>query len=308
MKINKNKHREKKPRLFPSAADDAALACQLTTVGDSAQSSAFLLAYDDKEFLHSDAMRAVRVMLELSKPELTLNEHQIEHTVVMFGSARICDPESADKNLQAAKQFLTLNPENPKSHIQLRSAQKQMEYLYYYQQARELAKTISTESQRLPMPTLHVITGGGPGIMEAANRGATEACSQSVGLNIVLPHEQLPNPYIPPELCFRFHYFAIRKMHFLMRAQALVVFPGGFGTLDELFETLTLVQTGKIKPLPILLFGKSYWEKVINFHTLVEEGMIAEDDLHLFEYVETAEEAWEVIKQRLADIDGEKWG
>jgi uncharacterized protein (TIGR00730 family) len=308
MKMKKKSISGKKPRLFPSAADDAALACKLPIGGDPANSSAFLLAYDDKEFLQSDAMRAVRVMLELSKPELALNEHHIEHTVVMFGSARVRTPESAEQNLQAAKQQLALDPEHQPSQIKLLGAQKQIEYLHYYQQARELARIITLESQRLPMPTLHVITGGGPGIMEAANRGATEACGKSVGLNIVLPHEQHPNPYIPPELCFRFHYFAMRKMHFLMRAQALVVFPGGFGTLDELFETLTLVQTGKIKPLPILLFGQSYWQKIINFQALVDEGMIDGDDLDLFVYVETAEQAWEVIKQRLSDIDGEKWG
>lgn len=304
--MKKKKTTDKKPRLFPSAADDAVLACKLPTKRESAKSSAFLLAYDDKEFLQSEAMRPVRMMLELSKPELALNEHHIDHTVVMFGSARVCDPESAQRNLRNAKRELKKTPTSKKQKAGLRLAEKQMEYLYYYQQARELAKLITTESQRLPMPTLHVITGGGPGIMEAANRGATEACGKSVGLNIVLPHEQHPNPYIPPELCFRFHYFALRKMHFLMRAQALVVFPGGFGTLDELFETLTLVQTKKIKPLPILLFGKSFWQKMINFQALVDEGMIDQEDLNLFVYVETAEQAWEVIKQRLSAVAKKK--
>lgn len=306
--MKKKKNTDKKPRVFPSAADDAALACKVPAKREPSSSSAFLLAYDDKEFLQSDAMRSVRVMLELSKPELALNEHHIEHTVVMFGSARISDPETAQKKLRSAKLQLKKTPTSKKQKASLRVAEKQMEYLHYYQQARELAKIITAESQRLPMPTLHVITGGGPGVMEAANRGATEACGKSVGLNIVLPHEQHPNPYIPPELCFRFHYFALRKMHFLMRAQALVVFPGGFGTLDELFETLTLVQTKKIKPLPILLFGKSYWQKIINFQALVDEGMIDVNDLNLFVYVETAEQAWEVIRQRLSDIDEEKWG
>lgn len=298
----------RKPRLFPSAADDAAFATSVPEEHQVGKSSAFLLAYDDKDFLQREEMRAVRIMLELSKPELTLNEYHIEHTVVVFGSARISDPESAQAALDAARQSLDKDPDNRQLQKQLSITKKQMDYVHYYQEARELAKIITQESRKLPMPRLHIITGGGPGIMEAANRGANDVGGRSIGLNIVLPHEQYPNPYITPELCFRFHYFAMRKMHFLMRAQALVVFPGGFGTLDELFETLTLVQTGKVKNLPILLFGKAYWNRIINFEAMVEEGMIDAENLDLFVIVESAQEAWEHIKLSLAEIDEHKWG
>lgn len=298
----------RKPRLFPSAADDAVFATSVPEEHQAGKSSAFLLAYDDKDFLQRDEMRAVRIMLELSKPELTLNEYDIEHTVVIFGSARISDPDSAETVLDAARQSLEKDPDNKRLQKQLRISEKQMDYVHYYQEARELAKIITQESRKLPMPSLHIITGGGPGIMEAANRGAIDVGGQSIGLNIVLPHEQYPNSYITPELCFRFHYFAMRKMHFLMRAQALVVFPGGFGTLDELFETLTLVQTGKVKNLPILLFGKAYWNKIINFEAMVEEGMIDAENLDLFVIVESAQEAWQHIKDSLAEIDEHKWG
>lgn len=297
-----------KPRLFPSAADDAVFAKPVPDEHHLGKSTAFLLAYDDKDFLQRDEMRAVRMMLELNKPELTLNEYDIEHTVVVFGSARISDPEAAQAAFDAARQSLDKDLDNKHLQKQLSICKKQLDYVHYYQEARELAKIITSESRKLAMPSLHVITGGGPGIMEAANRGANDVGGRSIGLNIVLPHEQYPNPYITPELCFRFHYFAMRKMHFLMRAQALVVFPGGFGTLDELFETLTLVQTGKVKDLPILLFGKAYWNKIINFEAMVEEGMIDAENLDLFVIVESAQEAWEHIKLSLAEIDEDKWG
>jgi uncharacterized protein (TIGR00730 family) len=262
------------------------------------KTSAYRLAYDDQDFILSDEMRAVRLMLEHSKTEQTLNQHNIQNTIVMFGSARTMTPETAGVQLQDAKHVLSQQPNNVELIQKLAKAKNQKRHATYYQQARELAKLITEQSMLANVPTLHIVTGGGPGIMQAANLGAHEAGGKSVGLNIVLPEEQQPNPYITPDLCFRFHYFAMRKMHFLLRAQTLVVFPGGFGTLDELFETLTLVQTKKIAPLPILLFGKDYWRRLINFDLLLEEGMIAADDLKLFHYVDSPQEAWEFIYKR----------
>lgn len=261
-------------RTFTSAADDVVHARIDPAIGNAASAS-YRLAYDDLDFLLSDEMRAVRLQLELSKPELILNQQNIQNTVVIFGSARTPSPEMKTTDTIAAR------------------------HQKYYLQAQALAYTISTHSDHKGLPPLTVITGGGPGIMEAANRGAHDAGAQSVGLNIVLPREQHPNPYISPELCFRFHYFAIRKMHFLMRARALVAFPGGFGTLDELFETLTLVQTKKILPLPVLLFDEEYWRKIINFEALVDEGVINEGDLKLFQFVASADEAWDIIETHL---------
>ncbi len=288
-------------RIFPTAADDAVRARETEASNRLMATSAYRLAYDDQDFLLSDAMRPVRLMLELSKPELTLNEHQIHNTVVIFGSARTLTPDSAHQKLQEAQQHLQQHPDDAQLQQQLRQAQTQVKQARYYQHARELGELITEQSRLGNMPNLHVITGGGPGIMEAANCGANDAGGKSVGLNIVLPREQQPNPYITPELCFRFHYFAMRKMHFLLRARSLIAFPGGFGTLDELFETLTLVQTKKIKPLPILLFGRDYWQRIINFEVMVEEGMIAEEDLNYMRYVETADEAWQVIRQHLLE-------
>ena len=228
-------------------------------------SPAYRLAFDDIDYLLAAEQRPVRLLLELDKPEANLKAHGIEHTVVIFGSSRT------------------------------------QENNHYYQQTRALAEVISRQSGCDKCPDLHVVTGGGPGIMEAANRGAADADHESVGLNIVLPHEQYPNPYITPELCFRFHYFAIRKMHFLLRARAIVAFPGGFGTMDELFEALTLVQTGKIEPLPILLFGREYWQRLLNFDVLIEEGMVSKEDLDYFAFVDDVDEAWEMIRQSMVD-------
>ncbi|MDG2090583.1 MAG: TIGR00730 family Rossman fold protein [Gammaproteobacteria bacterium] len=228
-------------------------------------SSAYRLAFDDLDYLLADEQRPLRLLLELDKPETELKKHGIEHTVVIFGSARTQE-------------------KNP-----------------YYQQANELSALISNKSGCDSCPDLYVVTGGGPGIMEAANRGANEAGYESIGLNIVLPHEQYPNSYISPELCFRFHYFAIRKMHFLLRARAIVAFPGGFGTMDEVFEALTLVQTGKIEPMPILLFGKEYWQRLINFDVFVEEGMASPEDMEHFVFVDDVEEAWDIIRQSMVD-------
>jgi uncharacterized protein (TIGR00730 family) len=256
------------------------------------RSTSYRLAFQDPEFLLQDALRPVRLQLELLKPELILQEQHIESTVVVFGSARITDPETAEARLASARNKYDQSSDDPLLAQKVALARRVLENSRYYQEARKLGHLISSNTGKDKMV---VITGGGPGIMEAANRGAHDAGMPSIGMNIVLPHEQMPNPYITPDLNFRFHYFAIRKMHLLMRAKSLVAFPGGFGTLDELFETLTLIQTGKVKPIPVLLFGKAFWERVINFKVLVEEGTISARDLELFVYVETAEEAWELI-------------
>jgi uncharacterized protein (TIGR00730 family) len=256
------------------------------------RSASYRLAYQDPEFLLRDALRPVRLQLELLKPELILQEQHIESTVVVFGSARITDPETAEARFASARKAYDQSNDDPLLAQKVARARRVLENSQYYQEARKLGHLISSNTGKDKMV---VMTGGGPGIMEAANRGAHEAGMPSIGMNIVLPHEQMPNPYITPDLNFQFHYFAIRKMHLLMRAKGLVVFPGGFGTLDELFETLTLIQTGKVKPIPVLLFGKTFWDRVINFNVLVEEGTISAKDLELFVYVETAEEAWELI-------------
>ncbi|MFC1822833.1 TIGR00730 family Rossman fold protein [Thermodesulfobacteriota bacterium] len=279
------------PRAQQGAKD--ALLC-----ADSSQtrSPSYQLAFQDNDFLLRDELRPVRLELELLKPEIILQEQHIESTIVIFGSARIPDPKSAKKQLESIEDELKKNPSDPTLKKNLVSAQRALRNSKYYEEARKLAYLISRECQCSADLTYVVTTGGGPGIMEGANRGAHDTDSKSIGLNIVLPFEQFPNPYITPDLSFQFHYFAIRKMHFLMRAKALVVFPGGFGTLDELFDALTLVQTGKIEPIPILLFGKEFWERAIRFDILVEEGTISPEDLDLFHYIENAEEAWEYIK------------
>ena len=260
------------------------------------KSSSYTLAYLDEEFLMRDECRPARLQLELLKPDLVQMDHGIMSTVVIFGSARIFEPEAALELLSNAEEDAGKHPGDPSRKMRLRRAQRAVANSVYYEQARRLGRLISSRPGHGDDGELFITTGGGPGIMEAANRGAWDAGAESVGLNIVLPFEQAPNPYISPDLNFQFHYFAIRKMHFLLRARALVVFPGGFGTLDELFEVLTLVQTGKVELIPVLLFGKEFWNRAINFEVLVEEGTISEEDLSLFKYVETAEEAWEIIQ------------
>jgi uncharacterized protein (TIGR00730 family) len=266
-------------RNFPSAQEEANVTTP--TARYDGPESAYRLAFTDTDFLLREELRPVRLQLELLKPELIQQEHRIESTIVIFGSARIVPPELAQQRVAEAGN----------DAVALRAAKVQLDMSRFYDEARRFAALVTQRSQSLPSP-IYVVTGGGPGIMEAGNRGAHETGGKSIGLNIVLPHEQAPNPYITPELCFQFHYFALRKMHFVMRSIALVCFPGGFGTLDELFETMTLVQTGKSRPRPILLFGRAFWEKLINFEHLVEQGMIGSADLGLFHFVETAEEAW----------------
>jgi len=280
---------------FPSAKQDAASVSYDYGTAQS-HSPSYRLAYDDFNFIMRDELRPVRLQLELLKPELAQLEENIKATVVIFGSARLLDHQTALKNFNYAEQILALNPSNPEIKNNVAIAHRILKKSHYYDEARKLG-TLITLSEDDINQTLTVVTGGGPGIMEAANRGAADVGGKSIGLNIVLPGEQKPNPYITPELCFQFHYFAIRKMHFLMRAIALVAFPGGFGTLDELFEALTLIQTKKVRTIPIILFGEEYWSNLINFDMLVEEGVISACDRNLIQYAETAEQAWELILQ-----------
>jgi uncharacterized protein (TIGR00730 family) len=256
-----------------------------------------LLAVEDTEFLLRDEMRSIRFALEYSKPDLELRDWGIRSTIIVFGSARIASPEQAEAATKAAS--------TDAERARAEAMQKQAEL---YQIAREFAQIASRRGGSFaPKHRWRdnvIATGGGPGIMEAANRGAHDTGAPTIGFNITLPHEQVPNPYITPELYFRFHYFAMRKMHLAMRANALAVFPGGFGTMDELFEVLTLQQTRKARPTPIVLFRESYWRKIINFDALVEEGVIAADDLKLFEFAETAEDGWTALIRRGLDTNG----
>ncbi|MGZ8163760.1 MAG: LOG family protein [Methylobacter sp.] len=279
--------------LFPTAKQDAThVSYDYGTL--QSHSPSYRLAYDDFDFIMRDELRPVRLQLELLKPELTQLEHNIQSTVVIFGSARIPDYETAQQQLLIAEQGLETDPGDPELEHNVAIARSILNKSHYYDEARKLGELITLETKKLEHAVV-VVTGGGPGIMEAANRGAADVGGKSMGLNIVLPGEQKPNPYITPELCFQFHYFAIRKMHFLMRAIALVAFPGGFGTLDELFETLTLIQTKKVRRVPVILFGKQYWDKIINFDALVEEGAITRCERELIQYAETAEWAWHII-------------
>jgi len=288
----------KKPKLpsdglFTSAKQDA-IENFYDYGTPQSQSPSYRLAYNDFDFIMRDELRPVRLQLELLKPELTQIEHNIKATVVVFGSARTFDPDRADTDYVEVEQALKAQPDNLELSKRLAAARKMRDKSRFYEEARQLGKLITTEAKKLEQSVM-VVTGGGPGIMEAANRGAADADGKSIGLSIVLPGEQKPNPYITPELCFQFHYFAIRKMHFLMRAIALVAFPGGFGTLDELFETLTLIQTRKVRHVPVILFGKAYWDKIINFDALVEEGMISQAERDIVQYAETADAAWSII-------------
>ena len=237
------------------------------------QAPAYRLAFEDDDFLRREALRPVRLQLELLKPDLTMDEAGIVSTVVLFGGSRIPDPAQRHR---ARTETLAGLAE-------------------YYDEARAFAAKISRESLARGGKEYVVVTGGGPGVMEAGNRGAADVGAHSIGLNIVLPHEQAPNGYVTPEFCFNFHYFAIRKMHFLMRAAAVAVFPGGYGTLDELFETLTLIQTDRMARVPVVLFGREFWTRIVNWEALREAGTIGPDDLNLFRFVDTAEEAWAAI-------------
>jgi len=257
---------------------------------------AYRLAFKDPEFLVRPETRGIRFQLELLKPDLIQTEHGIVNTVVVFGSARFKSLEQAQSQFEKVQ---LAHPDLPQSEA-IGLAQQDLQNAHYYEAARELASLVSHGCAALaPSERLTICTGGGPGIMEAANRGAYEAGAISVALNISLPHEQAPNPYITPALSFQFHYFALRKMHFAMRAKILIAFPGGFGTLDELFEILTLVQTRKVQATPVLLYGSDYWKKLINFEWMLESGTISKQDLDCFKYVDSPEDAWREVKKLL---------
>ena len=258
---------------FRHSGQDRETALQVPDTPQT-RSPAYNLAFDDKEFLCRDELRPVRLQLELLKPEMLMNEENIASTIVLFGGARI--PEPAKKDTARTKTLAELTK--------------------YYDEAREFARLTTLKSMAGGGTDDVVVTGGGPGVMEAGNRGAMDAGGRSIGLNIVLPHEQAPNEFVTPELCFNFHYFAIRKMHFLMRAKAIAVFPGGFGTLDETFEALTLIQTGRMEKVPFLLFGEKFWRSIINWEALADAGTISDEDLKLFQFVETGAEAMEAIE------------
>ncbi|MBM3386959.1 MAG: TIGR00730 family Rossman fold protein [Betaproteobacteria bacterium] len=280
-----SRHRNLKDAALPSAwaelfgkEDPAALL----------EPNSYRLAFADPEFMLRREIRGVRLQLEMLKPDLAQKAAGIDHTVVVYGSARFVSMDTAQAQLKQAEQSQDAQA--------LAQAQRAVRNAAYYEQAREFARLVSRHCDCLPAhEKLHICTGGGPGIMEAANRGAFECGVPSVGMNIVLPHEQEPNPYVSPQLSFKFHYFALRKMHFMMRAKALVAFPGGFGTLDELFEVLTLVQTRKARPVPILLYGSDYWKRLFDPQVLLEDGTISPEDLKLFTYVDTPQSAWQHI-------------
>ncbi|MCV2881733.1 LOG family protein [Actibacterium sp. XHP0104] len=271
--------KDEQGRVFPDAQQDIESARCIPDTPQS-RSPAYRLAFADDDFLCRDELRPVRLQLELMKPEMLMTEAGIDSTIVLFGGARI--PEPSQKHTARTQTLADLSR--------------------YYDEAREFARLMTLKSMESGGRENVIATGGGPGVMEAGNRGAMDAGGRSLGLNIVLPHEQCPNPYVTPELCFNFHYFGIRKMHFLMRARAIVAFPGGFGTLDELFESLTLIQTNRMKPVPFLLFGREFWETIINWDALAEAGTIAQEDLDLFHFVETAAEAIEIIEAEQAAL------
>ncbi|MFM7385629.1 MAG: TIGR00730 family Rossman fold protein [Betaproteobacteria bacterium] len=277
------------PFQAPGIADAWADLQAQASMGQPLEADANRLAFADPEFLLRRETRGIRFQLEMLKPDLAQRELGIESTVVVFGSARVLAPEKAkaavaEAEMQAEEKLLN-------------QARKRLRLASYYDQARALARMVAryTTHQSDPDKRLFICTGGGPGIMEAANRGAHDEGALNVGLNIALPHEQAPNPYITAQLCFKFHYFALRKMHFMMRAKALVAFPGGFGTLDEMFEMLTLVQCRKAKPVPIILYGSEFWHSLINFNMLADLGTISEQDLDLLRFVDSPQEAWGAI-------------
>lgn len=281
-------------RTFSSASEEAARAERQAPDTPQTRDPAYKLAFRDTDFLLREELRPVRFQLELLKPEMLLDEAGVGSTLVMYGSARIPPPEAMATALAGAKDL----PEPERTIVERLAAKAK-----YYDEAYALARMVSEKRiDEAGQRQFVICSGGGPSIMEAANKGAADAGADTIGLNIVLPHEQAPNPYVTPHLSFQFHYFALRKMHFLLRAKAVAVFPGGFGTFDEFFELLTLVQTGKLKPIPILLFGREFWERVVNWQALVEEGVIGARDLDLITWCETAEEAWQHIA-RFYDLE-----
>ncbi len=259
------------------------------------ESPSYRRADADLDFIAQDGVRGVRLQIDYLKPELLLEEHGCRQTIVVFGSTRICEPAAARRKVAAARAARGGDPTNRELARRLAVAERIQAKSHYYDVAREFGRLVGSANHRVRKHHTVITTGGGPGMMEAANRGAFDVGAKSVGLNISLPHEQYPNPYVTPELCFSFHYFALRKLHFLLRAKALVAFPGGYGTIDELFEVLTLAQTRKIKPIPIVLVGEAYWRRAVDIDFLVDEGVIDLEDRDLFWFAETAQEIWDGI-------------
>jgi uncharacterized protein (TIGR00730 family) len=282
-----------------AALPDTVLGDDVALVAENMErilaSPSYLLAQEDRGLLAMEEMRGVRMLLELGKPELALQADKIHSTVIVFGGTQIVERTAAERRLSEARRALAAHPDDRKASREVERSQRLLAQAHYYDSARQFAKLVSIDNQCESQRDYVVITGGGPGIMEAANRGAFDVGCKSIGLNIKLPAEQQPNPFITPELCFQFKYFALRKFHFILRAAAVVLFPGGFGTLDEMFETLTLRQTHRMQPVPIILFGRGYWSKVIDFQFLADSGVIADQHLDLFTYAETPEEAWQQI-------------
>ena len=268
------------------------------------RSPSYRLAQDDQALLERTEMRGVRMLLELGKPELAFQEDNIESTVIVFGGTQIIERNASERRLSEARRNQTIDAENPRLIREVQRNERLVELSHFYDDARQFARLVSIDNQCDEKRSYVVVTGGGPGIMEAANRGAFDVGCKSIGLNIKLPGEQQPNPFITPELCFQFKYFALRKFHFILRSVGAVLFPGGFGTLDEMFQTLTLRQTHRMQPIPIILFGHDYWSKVIDFNFLADSGVISHEHLDLFQYADTPESAWEKILQfnkKLAD-------
>jgi uncharacterized protein (TIGR00730 family) len=288
------KRREPLPWQKPKPLEDDPQA--IARVEAIMASPGYRQADQDVAFLNQDETRGVRLQIDYLKPELLLEQHGVEHTIVVFGSTRLQEPGATRRKVQAIQQALAEQPANEDLQRRLRVALSLQEKSRYYEEARAFGRLVAASGKAPEDCRVTLVTGGGPGIMEAANRGAFDVGGKSIGLNITLPHEQYPNPYITPELCFSFHYFAMRKLHFLKRAKALVAFPGGYGTLDELFETLTLIQTRSMAPLPVVLVGEAYWRQAVNVDFLVAEGVIDVEDRELFWYAETAEETWQGIQ------------
>jgi uncharacterized protein (TIGR00730 family) len=286
--------REPLPQFHPKPArEDPGAPARIQAL---IEAPSYRRADQDTDFLERDEVRGLRLQLDYLKAELLMQQEQVGHTIVVFGSTRIVEPATAALRVSALEKRLQEHPGDPALQRRLAQARRILDNSRYYEEARKFGRLVG-ESGRGPQDSrLVIMTGGGPGMMEAASRGAFEAGAKTIGLNIDLPHEQFPNPYITPALCFRFRYFALRKMHFLHRARALVVFPGGFGTMDELFETLTLIQTRTIRPVPVVLIGRAFWEQAVDFDFLENEGVIDFEDLDIFWFAETAEEAWDGIR------------
>ena len=258
-------------------------------------SASYREADRDVDFLHSDAARGARLQLDFLKTESILEAQRVAHTIVVFGSTRICEPQAAERAMRRCAEAVAASPNEDALRHRLDIARRIVEKSRYYEMARRFGQIVGRVGEKAIGGRIMIMTGGGPGIMEAANRGANDVGAKSIGLNITLPNEQFPNPYVTPELCFSFHYFAMRKLHFLLRARALVAFPGGYGTMDELFEVLSLAQTRTIAPVPVILIGESYWRQVLNPDFLVDEGVIDPEDRDLFWFADSAEDAWRDI-------------